>query len=245
MSPSPSPAPSAPRAAPRAPRGAPPKSRRGLLVGAIVAALVVAALVIALVASGGDDGETQASTVPAASGPGSVTPAEQQPVTVTGDALPELPREGTDPAVGLAPPAISGYSFDGSPQSVTPGGTAKMVIVLAHWCPHCNAEVPRLLDWKAQGRIPEGLEIVGVATGTDPSSPKYPPSQWLSSFPWAWPVLADSETFDAARAYGVNGYPFFVVVGTDGLVKARFSGEAEVDVLDAVVREALGVPPSS
>lgn len=227
--------------APAPPKGSPPAPKRGLLIGAIVGALVVAALVIAIVVSGGDDDgdEAQATTVPAATEPGSVAPAEQQPVSVTGDALPELPREGADTAVGLAPPALSGYSFDGSPVAVTPGGTAKMVVFLAHWCPHCNAEIPRLLDWQAQGRVPEGLEIIGVATGTDSSAPNYPPSQWLADFAWPWPVLADSETFDAARGYGVNGYPFFVVVGPDGLVKARFSGEADVDTIDAVVRQAL------
>lgn len=240
-----SPSPTAP-APPRGTKGSKPPSRRGWLIGGIVAALVAVALVIAVVASGGDDGDSDGEaqgSIPAATQPGSVTPAEQQPVTVTGEPLPELP-EGTDPAVGTAAPAISGYSFDGAPVSVTPGGTAKMVVFLAHWCPHCNAEVPRLLEWDAQGGVPDGLEIIGVATGTDSTAPNYPPSEWLAELGWPWPVIADSENFDAARAYGVNGYPFFTVIGTDGLVKVRFSGEAEVEEVDAIVRKALGLPTS-
>jgi len=227
--------------------------RRGLMIGAIVGGLVVIALVVALLASGGDDdgGEAQSPATTTAAGGGSgtttppateaVAPAEQQPVTVQGNAdLVPLEDEDDDAAVGVTPPVVDGYTFDGTPMRIAPGGTAKMVVFLAHWCPHCNREIPIILDWAEQGLVPEGLEIIGVATGTDDTAPNYPPSTWLEDLGWNYPTLADSPEFRAAAAYGVSGFPFFVIVGEDGTVLGRFSGEMELDRLDATVREALG-----
>ena len=225
--------------------------RRGLIIGGIVAALVAVALIVAFAVSGGDDGETQ-SPVPTDDAAGAeptdtvsgnpVAPAEQQPVAVEGTDLVSLPDGGEDPAVGLAAPTVDGYTFDGTPMEITPGGTAKMVVFLAHWCPHCNREIPRILEWAEAGRVPEGLEIVGVATGTDESAPNYPPSTWLADLGWTYPTLADSPEFRAAQAYGVSGFPFFTIVDDTGKVLGRFSGELEVDDLDATVRSALGLP---
>jgi hypothetical protein len=39
-----------------------------------------------------------------------------------------------------------------------------------------------LLEWEETGRVPEGLEVIGVATATDESAPNYPPSAWLANF---------------------------------------------------------------
>ena len=61
-------------------------------------------------------------------------------------------------------------------------------------------------------------------------------------FGWPWPTLADSADNEAALSYGVSGFPFFVVIGEDGTVKGRFSGEMGLDDLDQAVREALGTP---
>ena len=56
---------------------------------------------------------------------------------------------------------------------------------------------------------------------------------------WTWPILADSSSREAAEAYGVSGFPFFVIVGADGTVKARVSGEVEIPALTQIVSDAL------
>ena len=220
------------RTSPASGGGGSSSPRRGVLIGVAIALLVVVALVIAIVASGGDDGD---------GGGGAAAQGEQQPVVIDGTPLPEL-AAGDDPAIGTTPPTLQGSSFDGSPVEVVPGGTDKMVVFLAHWCSHCNAEVPVLLEWQEAGRVPEGLEVIGVATASDESAPNYPPSAWLEDFGWPWPTLADSADNEAAQAYGVSGFPFIVVIGEDGTVKGRFSGEMGLDDLDQAVREALGTP---
>ena len=49
---------------------------------------------------------------------------------------------------------------------------------LAHWCPHCQAEMPRLVALAKAGKL-DGVDVTGVATGTNPGYPNYPPSAWL------------------------------------------------------------------
>jgi thiol-disulfide isomerase/thioredoxin len=98
-----------------------------------------------------------------------------------------------------------------------------MVVFVAHWCPHCQAEVPRIVALAKAGKVP--VPIVGVATGTDPSAPNYPPSAWLQREGWPYPVLVDTKTATAARAYGLPGYPFLVFVDAQGRVVRRLSGE--------------------
>lgn len=211
-----------------------------LVIIAVVVAITVA-FVVAMVAGGdsSDDGSTPETTsgvpvVPNGS-------AENQPVDVGGTALLPLLDEAADPAVGRTAPSLSGATFDGRPISVTPGSDGDTLLVfLAHWCPHCNAEIPVLLAWQAAGGVPDGLSVVGISTAVSAERPNYPPSEWIAAKGWTWPVLADSVQQDAAAAYGVSGYPFLVIVGSDGTVKARTSGEKSLESLDAWVTATLG-----
>ena len=65
-------------------------------------------------------------------------------------------------------PRWTGQSFDGTPLAINPGdGKPKLVVFVAHWCPHCQAEVPRVLvQWMASGAQPgRSSRSCGVATG--------------------------------------------------------------------------------
>jgi thiol-disulfide isomerase/thioredoxin len=209
-----------------------------MIIGGVVLAIAIA-FVIAIVAGGSKDSGSS-DTTKAPSSDGSVSAGENQPVEVVGEALEALPESGGDSTIGLTAPTLNGYAFDGSNLSVTPGdGNPYMVVFLAHWCPHCNDEVPRLIEWKESGAVPADLQVIAVSTGVASDRPNYPPSQWVVNKAWPWPVMADSKAMDAARAYGVSGYPFFVIVGADGKVKARASGELGTDRINQIVAAAL------
>lgn len=207
--------------------------------------VLVLAVGIAIFAVGGDDEKATATTDVS----GSTIPPlpDSQPVTVSGDPLSSFDSSASpDPAVGVAAPVLTGMNFAGETITIDPA-TAKapyMVVFLAHWCPHCNAEVPRLNDWKHSGAVPAELNVIGVATAVSPASANYPPSTWFSNKGWEWPVLVDQSQGDgaagvAAEAYGASGWPYFVIVGADGKVKARVSGEVEVSELETIVADAL------
>jgi cytochrome c biogenesis protein CcmG, thiol:disulfide interchange protein DsbE len=225
--------------------------RTGLVVGALVAVIVIVAAVIAIVSSGGDDSDTSsggsspgpAATTPASDGSvapttGAPTGAEFAPVQV--DGAPLAPYEGgSDTALGSVAPTVSGVSFDGSPVTIAPGRPT-LVVFLAHWCPHCQAEVPRLVEWNAEGGRPEGVDVIGVATGTDDRRDNYPPSEWLAGEGWPFPVLLDDQEYTGAIAMGVSAFPFFVLLDENGTVVWRDSGELSMDDLTTVITATLG-----
>jgi thiol-disulfide isomerase/thioredoxin len=228
-----------------------------------IAAVVVLAGGFAILSSGDDEELTVGSTVPAAeespddsegagttAAPGATEPgsddstggaevAEVWPVTLGGTPLVEKP-EGDDPAVGTPAPTLSGFAFDGTPVTVDPSKGPVMLVFLAHWCPHCNREIPELLAWRDAGGVPEGLQVIAVTTAVAPDRDNYPPSEWIPNMGWTWPVIADSQDNEAAIGFGVSGFPFSVIIGTDGTVLGRSSGELGQDGIQAFVDDALG-----
>ena len=194
-------------------------------------AVVVVALVVAVVASrgGSDDGADVTSGI-----------EQTRPVTVTGDALPALPDSGTDPAVGTVAPTLKGATFDGTSMEIAPDGKGKLVLFVAHWCPHCQREVPLLVDHLKDTKLVSGVELVTVATATSHTRPNYPPSTWLEQEGWTAPVLADSADGTAAQAYGLPGFPYLVALDKDGKVVGRISGEFPVATFDQLARAAAG-----
>ena len=195
----------------------PRRSISGWMIGAIGAVVVVVAAIVAIVST-----SDKPASVPGLS--------QTQPVQVTGTALPEFGSDTPDPAIGTAAPTLVGSGFDGSPIGVKPGRPT-LVIFVAHWCPHCQREVPVLTQWQKSGGVPDGVDVIGVATGTDKSLPNYPPSQWLADEHFPFPVMADSDSFAAASAYGLSGYPYFVLLDATGKVAQRASGEIDPTTL--------------
>ena len=114
-----------------------------------------------------------------------------------------------------------------------------MVVYLAHWCPHCNAEVPELIELNDSGGIPEELTVVGVSTGVDPTAPNYPPSEWLDDKGWPWTAVADDEASTAFVVGGGSGFPYLVILDADGNVIARDSGEKTAEDLKVWIDDAL------
>lgn len=201
----------------------------------IIGAVVVAAAALALALSGGGD-STSDTTAPSGSG-------EYQTVTVSGDVLDPLGDSTIDSALGKKGPSLSGARFNGSEVTITPGTSGKptMLVFLAHWCPHCNREIPRLVEWNDKGLVPDGLRVVGITTASRNDQANWPPSEWIQNMKWPFDVMADSEASEAAAAYGVDGYPFMVILDAEGKVVKRTSGEHELSEITAMVNEALGV----
>lgn len=207
-----------------------------------IGVVVAVAIVGVVIATSGSDS-------PAATDGSTVTTVatgviDSQPVTVTGTALPDFQTTGTDAAIGLTAPTLDGLDFSNQKMTVDPSKGPYMLVFLAHWCPHCNAEVPRLLDWKHSGQVPATLNVIGVATAVSKTSVNYPPSTWFSNKGWEWPVLVDQTNGDgaagkAAAAFGATGWPYMVIVGKDGKVKARLSGEIAIADLQKIVDKAI------
>ncbi|MEL0193847.1 MAG: hypothetical protein VW962_02020, partial [Acidimicrobiaceae bacterium] len=66
-------------------------------------------------------------------------------VIIEGEFLPALVDPHADESVGMPIPSLIGENFDGDVVAVRPtDGVATLVVFLAHWCPHCNNEIPEI-----------------------------------------------------------------------------------------------------
>lgn len=209
----------------------------------IVAVVVLAVLAVGLLAyvttrKSSDDNVQGTGTSPAASitaAASAGTPIVSAPVSVTGEALASLPSKGTDPAIGQPFPLLSGSALmTGAPLTIPKDGRPKIVLFVAHWCPHCQREVPIVQKWLNSAK-PGDVDFYAVSTGVKPTQGNYPPAAWLAKENWTVPTLADSEKSEAQIAVGLSGFPFFVAVDSQGNVIQRASGELTVETLQQLV----------
>jgi len=207
----------------------------------VVAAVVVLALVAVLATQCGKDSAPAGKNTGAAQAQNATQ--QTAAVTVTGTPLPPYPSDAglvadakTDPATGKTPPTLKGETFDAKPLTVAPGGKAKVVIFVAHWCPHCQAEVPLIQKWIEDGNLPSDVEMYAVATATTESRPNYPASAWIATENFTPQVLLDDEQGTASAAYGLTGFPYIVFIDKDGKVAHRASGEVPIDQFGELVK---------
>ena len=241
------------------------RNRIPLLIGGVVV-VVLAALGLALLVTNGDDESTDdnqpPATQPATTDPASTDPAstdstgtepsptepapaepsaETYPVVITGDLLePYDVGASPDPTAGLPGPVVDGQDYDGDPSSIGgPSDGPTMLVFLAHWCPHCNDEIPVLIELNDNGDLPDDLNVIGISTAVVEDGENYPPSEWFRDKGWPWPVLVDSVDAEAFLSYGGTGFPFTTMLDGDGNVLARKAGAASGDATLAWIADAL------
>jgi thiol-disulfide isomerase/thioredoxin len=200
-----------------------PSTRILGLAGLVIAGAAVAAIVL-----------TQSGSTPAPSVSPSGAGSSATSAVVTGTALPAYAPGVADPAVGQPAPQVEGSSFDGTPVSIKADGRPKLILFIAHWCPHCQREVPVVQSWLDAKGLPDGVDLISVATAIDPTLPNYPPDAWLARERWSAPVIVDGDR-RIATDYGLTAFPYWVAVGADGRVSDRLTGELTPDQLDALV----------
>jgi cytochrome c biogenesis protein CcmG, thiol:disulfide interchange protein DsbE len=165
-------------------------------------------------------------------------PGETQLVKVSGAALPNL-EDGADTAVGKPAPTVEGFGFDGKPIKIDMAdGKPKVIFFVAHWCPHCQREVPLIAKWQKEGKLPTNLAYYTVSTAVQTKGANFPPSAWLTKESWPFPVMADDKDSTVVKSFGFGGFPFFVAVRPDGTIGGRASGEKELDELLAILAKA-------
>jgi cytochrome c biogenesis protein CcmG/thiol:disulfide interchange protein DsbE len=222
-------------------------TRNRWLIPALLAIVILVAAAVAIFLPGlGGGGQGGSSSLPPTTAPASgasapATAGSSAAPVITGAALPEFQYQlpdAPDPAVGMPAPEVRGTDFTGKQVAIANDGRPKVIFFIAHWCPHCQREVPLIQAWANSGGVPSGVDLISVATSIDPSRPNYPPDAWLAREGWTVPVIAD-PTNSVAGAYGLPAFPYWVFVGPDGNVRARAVGELTTDNLKTVI-DGLG-----
>lgn len=199
-------------------------SSNKLFIGALVGIFVIGAAIVAVLASNRET-NAAASGIPLEDG---VEVAAD--VTIEGDALPALATSGvstaaTDPTIGTVAPTLTGTDFSGETVTIGPDGRSKVIMFLAHWCPHCQAEVPQVMGLVEEGKLPESVDIYAVSTGINPEGGNYPPNRWLAREGWTFPIIRDSVDSQALTAFGGASFPYVVYLDGDNTVVARSAGQ--------------------
>jgi len=161
-------------------------------------------------------------------------------VVVSGDSLPSWEGNASvveaEPAFGLVAPEITGEDFDGSAVDISHDGAPKAIVFLAHWCSHCQSEVPRVQSWlDSTGGVP-GVEVMSVTTSASSGQPNWPPSSWLAREDWTSPNIRDDSDSTALRAFGGTSFPYWVFLNGDGTVAYRLAGETDIQTLQTIMQ---------
>lgn len=158
-------------------------------------------------------------------------------VSISGAPLPRLADNAgvNDPAVGMTAATVSGADWTDNSFSIAPDGGPKVVLLLAHWCPHCQAEVPEVQAWINAGLAPSDVDLYSVVTLTNPTRDEWPPQRWLEDEGWTMPVIMDDAQSSVSVSYGLSGTPFYLVLDGNNRVLFRVSGRIGVAAIEELV----------
>ncbi len=218
------------------------RSSAWIWVGIVAVVVVVGVFAIAVgrgsSSSGGGASPSGGTVVPSGK-------LDYGKVAVTGTGLAPKPESGADPAIGMTVPSIVGQQFNGQQLTIAPNGKPQIIMVVAHWCSHCQAEVPRLQKWLNASGMPVDVDLVTVATANDPAKGNFPAADWLRREEWSVPTIVDDKDTQAGSALGVSGFPYFIVTNGQGKVIYRTSGEITEQQWNALLEAArTGNPPA-
>jgi thiol-disulfide isomerase/thioredoxin len=138
------------------------------------------------------------------------------------------------PAIGAAAPDFSAKASDGSTitkASIT--GKPTLMVFFASWCPHCQAEAPKL---KALAEANPDVNLVFLGVGYQDTQKNI----WAFQSKFSLPVPTYDDGGKAASVYGITSYPTLVSVDKSGIIRDRDTGEVTPDRLNSLVAKAKG-----
>ena len=103
----------------------------------------------------------------------------------------------------------------------------------ATWCAPCQLEMPVFSKWQQQYG-PQGLQIVGISMDDDAP----PVRKLVAELKLGYPV-AMGDALLGERWGGVLGLPLTYLIDRDGIVRAQFQGETDLDTIEKRLKLAL------
>ena len=156
-------------------------------------------------------------------------------INVDGESLPQYAGENDDNvALGLAAPTFSAPDQNSEIFQLEKNGNSKALLFLAHWCPHCQREVPIVQRFIDSNGVPPGIDVIAVATSIDRGRDNYPPQEWLEREGWSESQIYDLDR-EIGEAYGLNAFPYWVFLDKDLNVLARRTGNLPEDMVGALL----------
>lgn len=185
--------------------------RRLMLIGGGVLAVVLVVGAVAL--SGG--GDAPAGTSPAPAGEVAIDRAPGPQLQI-GDTIPAF----TAPMLGGGTMRWDDYL-----------GTPTVLSIWAPWCPHCQAELPRLaagVDAQPDVQMVSVVSAIGQQPGPTPE-------EYMASQSLTFPVGIDDANSTILQGMGVQSFPTTYYVDPNGTVVNVTVGEVPDDQLSQIL----------
>jgi len=103
----------------------------------------------------------------------------------------------------------------------------------ASWCQGCKDEMPVIETLYRKYRS-AGLQVVGINVQESPDTVR----EFASSHGLDWTFLLDSDGRTADRFF-VNGLPYHVFIGPDGVIKTIYPGVLDEEGMEAYVQQIV------
>ena len=158
---------------------------------------------------------------------------------IRGKYLPKLVQGYEDSALGWAAPEVKGVGLDGEEIYIGGEGPTTLIMVLAHWCPHCRNEVRELAPFLNETDSLDRVRMVTLLTSINDERANFPPHTWLHLEKWPVPSIVDTPSSQIATAYGISSFPFFIVINDKGEIALRMPGRLGVETLSKLL-DAIG-----
>jgi thiol-disulfide isomerase/thioredoxin len=147
---------------------------------------------------------------------------------------PSVPR--TIPVeVNYEAPSLTLSSLDGKEHSLEEyRGQVVLVNLWATWCPPCKAEMP-ILDTYFQEHSDEGFTLIAINDGDT----KEDVITFVENYGLSFPVWIDTEHKATINAFKTQSLPSSFVLDREGVIRLRWVGEIELDILEEYVTPLL------
>lgn len=153
-------------------------------------------------------------------------------------AIYEVSRHGSGPSQPGQPavahsvaPDFSLQDLNGQPLNLA-DYRGKIVVLdfWATWCAPCRDEIPHLVQLQDKYRD-QGLQLVGISMDDGAK----PVREFYQQFKMNYPVALGNEK--VAEAYGgILGLPIAFLIGRDGRIQAKYTGEVNMSVLEQEIK---------
>lgn len=138
--------------------------------------------------------------------------------------------------VGARLPTISGVDYDGNAVTVGPDGEPVTIVVIAHWCEYCKAEIQDLHAAMLAGTYVPSESLVAISTRHLPFV-SWPPKEALKLEDFPGKVIVDTDS-SLASYFDIRTTPTWYFTDARGVIRKVVTGTLSVQQITDYAHEA-------